>query len=155
MNTNEQFYADCGQIILISTSIEHELGKYLTAFLLIGKKEKMEEYPENQFADMKFDHKINLIEKFCETRKTDIKNKEELINSLHIIQRARNKVAHWGLAYNKQEEKFELKHITNPNKEPFDAIKAREEACQKWSVALIALMNLHNEIFFPKDAEKQ
>ena len=125
MNTAQQFYAHCGEIVLVSTSIEHTLGQHLTVFLLRGKPLNVFQV-EDKFSEEKFDNKIRLLANLCETR--NIKS-VILLKALGDIKKARNSVAHWGASYDPRSDQFRLNNRTlkKLKREPLDTSKAVKE----------------------------
>jgi hypothetical protein len=152
MNTTQQFYYDCGEIMLLSTSIDYELGKHLTMILKHNNPPDIFTNILDEYSNKGFYEKIILLEKLCDEKKTDKERKKRLLKALNEIRESRNKVGHWGASYNPKNDEFRLqgRKPKEQNKEYFDAHKAAKEVSQNWFIAHRELIELYNEIFFPK-----
>ncbi len=154
MNTTEQFYQDCGNIILLSTSMEHTLGVHLTMFL---KNRRLLQSPENvnEFTHKTFNEKIKLLQRLCEEKKTNIERKERLLKALREMKNIRNQVGHWGMFYIPETGGYKLQNIKSEKEEPLDAGNAVKQMNDNYSIAYRELLELYNQLFYPETSRDE
>jgi hypothetical protein len=154
MNTSEQFYCDCGQIVLLSTSIEHTVGQYLTIITTNG--DALDIFTtEDKFARKTFEYKIRLIEKLCETKNINSTTKTRLIKALRDIKSSRNSVGHWGASYDQNSNQFKLQDLKSSllDEHCLDANKTIKEVQNNYFIAYRELSNFYNELINSKSLQ--